>query len=166
MNKKTLIWVIAVPLAAMVAGVLLLTAVFGPTDNGLRCARTPDHSECQVLQSRFFGAFSNSSFTIPESAIRAAKGFCPSTKVGGRGGPSCIVSLTLDSGEDYPVLSYVFRSQADASARELNDYFENRSEASIEIKENALTPVLVSGGPILFVAVFLGLRKWRRSFIS
>jgi hypothetical protein len=160
-NKPVLL-IIPISLVAMVACAFLLTAVFGPSDNGLRCSRSSGIAGCQVFQTRFFGLFGNSSFTIPESSIRGAKGICATSKVGGRGGPSCNVYLTLDSGQDYPVLSYPFESPAEASAKKLNAYFADKSAPSIAIGEDRTTPWLVSGGvPLLFVTVILGLRWWR-----
>jgi hypothetical protein len=162
MTKKAVIWIIAIPLLAVVAAAFLLTAIFGPTDDGLRCARTPHKAECEIRQTRFFGLSGNSSFAIPESSIRSAQAFCSTTKVGGRGAPSCNVYLSLDSGQDYPVLSYQIRSQAEASAKRLNDYLGEKSSQSIEIKEDVLTPLLLSGVvPILFVAIVWGVRKSR-----
>jgi hypothetical protein len=162
MNKKAAIWIVAIPLAAMVAAAFLLAAVFGPTDNGLRCMRTPHKAECEIRQTHFFGLAGNSSFTILESSIRSAQAFCSTTKVGGRGAPSCNVYLSLHSGQDYPVLSYQIRSQAEASAKRLNDYLGDKSSQSFEIKEDVLTPLLLSCVvPILFVAIVWGVGKWR-----
>jgi hypothetical protein len=135
-NTKRIL-VIAIPLIAMVASALLLTGVFGPTDDGLRCARTLDKAECQVLRTRFFGLFGNSAFTIPESTVLGAKAFCTHYLLsGGHSAPSCNVYLTLDSGQRYLVSSYRFQAQADASANRLNDYISDKSARSIEIKED------------------------------
>ena len=125
-SNKALLPVFAIALLAAAASAYLLTAVFGPTDAGLRCVRAPDGAECQVLQTRFFGLFGNSSFAIPESTIRGAKAVCAQSRVGGRAGPSCTVNLILDAGPharypEYPVLSYSLLGQAEASAKKLND---------------------------------------------
>ena len=160
MNTKTGLIVIGIPLVAMIASAFLLTAVFGPSDNGLRCSRTSERAECEVLQTRFFGLIGNSSFAIAESEIRDVKAFCP--KVGGRGGASCNVYLVLNSGQEYPVLSYALSVQAAASAKKLDDYFQDRSARCIEMREDLMTPVLLSGGvPVLFVALIFVLRKLR-----
>jgi len=164
MNNKAILWIVTVAAVAMVAAAFLLTAVFGPSDNGLRCARTPGLASCQVRQTRLLGISGNSSFLIPEANIREAKAACATTKVGGRAAPSCNVYLSMVSGQEYPVLSYQLQSQAAVAAKKLNDYFEDRSARSVEIKEDLVTPVLLSGAaPVLFAAVLFGLRKWRLS---
>ncbi len=110
------------------------------------------------------GVSGNSGFVIPEANIRDAKAACATTKVGGRGGPSCNVYLRLASGQDYPVLSYPIQSQALASAKKLNDYFGDKSSTSIEIKEDLVTPIMLSGAaPVLFIVAVLLLRRWSRS---
>ncbi|MGH9513910.1 MAG: hypothetical protein ACRD2U_17420 [Terriglobales bacterium] len=159
MIKKQFIWVVGISLMAMLMSAALLGAVFGPTDDGLRCTRTQNDAECEIRQTRFFGLLANSSFAIPESEIRGAKSFCPAAKVGGRGGASCNVYLVLNSGKNYPVLSYAIYSQADSSARRLNDYFQNRTAQSVEIGEDLLTPILLFGiAPLLFVLLVVALR--------
>ena len=161
MNNKAILWIVASSALAMVAVAFLLTAVFGPTDNGLRCTRTPALASCQVRQTRFPGTSGNNGFVIPEANIRDAEAACATTKVGGRGGPSCNVYLRLTSGQDYPVLSYPIQSQAAASAKKLNGYFEDKSASALEIKEDLVTPMLLSGvAPVLFAFAVFGLRKW------
>jgi hypothetical protein len=153
-NKKAAFWVIAVPLIAMLASAFLLIAVFGPSDNGLSCTRDSVKSECEIRQTRFFGLIGNSSFSVPESNIHGAEAVCASAKVGGRASPSCNVYLNLDSGKEYPVLSYPLSSQANSAAGELNAYFRNDSARRIEIKENVFAPVLMFGGaPLLLIAL-------------
>jgi hypothetical protein len=163
MNKKAAFWVIAVPLIAMIGAPCLLTAVFGPTDNGLVCTRDSVRSECEIRQTRFFGLIGNSSVSVPESSIRGAKAKCGSRPVGGHASPSCSVYLTIEGAQEYPVLSYVVNTQADSAAEKLNVYFRDASARSIEIDEDAGTPVLVFGvGPIVLVTlVFVFIRNWK-----
>lgn len=59
----------------------------------------------------------------------------------------------------YPVLSYEFERQANASTEKLNAYFSDKSMPSIEINEDVLTPFLVIGvAPVFLVGGILGLR--------
>jgi hypothetical protein len=160
MNRKTIALLIGIPLVAMVGSAFLLSAIFGPTDNGLRCSRMAERAACDVLQARFFGLAGNSRFGISESTIRGAKALCATGKVGGRGSASCNVYLELESGQNYPVMSYALHQQADASAKRLNEYFEDKSASSIEIKEDLMTPILLSGvAPVAVVVLVLGLRR-------
>jgi hypothetical protein len=162
-NRFLLIFLLAL-IPTLVAVAFLLTAIFGPSDNGLRCERLQDHSECQIRQTRFFGLYGNSAFAIQQSTIRGATSVCSTAHMGGRAGPSCIVYLILDSGpyRKYPVLSYALAGQADASAKKLNDYFNDKSAASVEVKEDILTPVLIFGlPPVMSVVLLVGLHWWR-----
>jgi hypothetical protein len=164
--NKALSSVLGIALLAAGASAYLLTALFGPTEDGLRCKRSPDGAACQMLQTRFFGLIGNSSFTIPESAIRGAKAVCAQSRVGGRAGPSCTVNLILDSGPypARPVLSYSFVGQAEASAKKLNDYFGDKSVPAIEIRDEIRTPVLVYGvASLLLVSIIMGGLRWWRS---
>ena len=165
MNKnKLFLWILAGALLPMAAAtVFLLTTLGGPTENGLRCARSSVVAECEVQRTRFLGLFGNSAFTVPESSLRGAKYLCGSTKVGGRGSPSCNVYLTRasDPDQDIVVLSYALSDPADAAVKQLNHYFQNQSARWIEIKPDLLTPVgLFALAPILFVAVIMGMRWW------
>jgi hypothetical protein len=162
-NKKIAIWVISLPLLAMIGSAFLLTAIFGPSDNGLSCTRNGAESACEIRQTRFFGLIGNSSFSIPESRIRGAKSVCSSGKIGGHSSPSCSVYLTLEDGEQYPVLSYSLISQADSAAAKLNLYLRDGSARSIEINEDVRTPVLMFGiAPVaLVMLLFACLRSWR-----
>ena len=167
-SNKALLAVLAIALLAGVASAYLLTAVFGPTDDGVRCARSPEGAQCQVLQTRFFGLIGNSSFALPESTIRGARAVCAPSRGVGRAAPSCTVNLVLDAGPqpvypEYPVLSYSVLGQAEASATKLNDYFADKSAPSIEIRDEILTPLLLYGAaPILLLGIVVGgLRWWR-----
>ncbi len=164
MKHRAIVWIIAMPAVAMVASAFLLTAVLGPTDNGLRCTRSSGLAACEVRQTRLLGFSGNSSFAIPESSIRGAKAACPTARVGGRGTPSCNVYVSLDTGQDYPVLSYSLLSQAITAATKLNDYLGDKSARSLVIKEDLLTPVLLSAAaPVLFVVAVFFLRRWLRT---
>jgi hypothetical protein len=160
-NKKFLI-IMAVAAFPFVVGLtLLLTAIFGPSDNGLLCKRSGGQAECEVRQTRFYGVLGNASFAIPEYRIRGAKGICGTSTVG-HAGPSCNVYLILDSGEEYPVASYAFSGQADEAAKKLNGYFTDRSASQVELKEDLKTPALLYGvAPLVFVAAILSLRWWK-----
>ena len=161
-DKKLFLVVALAVVSAALAG-FVLTAVFGPSDNGLLCARSSGQAECQILQSRFFGLFGNTAFAIPETSIRGAKTVCSHQGVG-RASFSCTVDLILKSGRyrDYPVLSYGFRGQADAATSKLNEFFGNPSAQSIDLSEDVLTPFLTFGiAPILLIALVMGLR-WLR----
>lgn len=160
---------IGLPVMVALAGAYLLTGIFGPSDWGVRCVRSPV-SECQVLQTRFFGIFGNSHFAIPESTIHGARTVHPLPgHVGGRSSVSFTVALILDPEMQYPiypVLSYRFQSQADAATERLNAYFNDRGITSIEIMEDLLDPALLAAvAPLLIVGVVvgivLGLRRWR-----
>jgi hypothetical protein len=159
-KKFVVIMAVALPVV-MTGTALALTAIFGPSDNGLVCTRSESQAGCEVRQSRFFGLAGNSSFVIPESAIRGAKSVCGTMKVGGHASPNCNVYLILDSGREYPVASYVLAGQAEASARKLNDYFADRSARRVELKEDLRTPVIrFVLVPALFVGALLTLRRW------
>ncbi len=147
----------------MAASAFLLTGIFGPSDDGLRCTRAGGTAQCEIFQTRFFGWFGNRSLVIPESSILDAEAVCSKTRVGGRGGPSCNVSLGLRSGEKYLVLSYELKSQADTSAARLNTYLSNTAKPSIELREDLVTPWLLSGGvPVVFIGLILSLSWWRK----
>lgn len=148
--------------------IYLLTGIFGPSDFGLRCNRIGERAQCEVLQTRFLGVFGNSIFTIPESEIAGAVTICAGNGVGGRRDSSCAVNLTLKSGQyrNYPVLSYPLREEAEASARNLNDYFTNPSAPPIEIHDEiAQTLVLLLGLPVFGIGCVLILR-WRSRRIT
>jgi hypothetical protein len=153
-NKKAAFWVIVMPVVAMIGSAFLLTAIFGPSDDGLNCMRGSAGSECAIRQTRFFGLIGNSSFSVPESSIHGAEAVCASAKVGGHASPSCAVYLMLDGEKEYPVLSYPLSSQANSAAGKLNAYFRNDSARRIEIKENVFTSVLMFGvAPLLLIAL-------------
>jgi len=160
-NKRFLI-MIAVAVVPFVVGLtFLLTAIFGPSDNGVLCKRSEGSAECEVRQTRFYGLVGNTSFSIPESAIRGAKGGC-GTSTFGHAAPSCDVYLILDSGEEYLVAGYTFGGQANAAAHKLNHYFADKSARQLELKEDLLTPVLLYGvAPTVFVTAIMGLRWWK-----
>jgi hypothetical protein len=164
MSRRTLVVLIAVPIAAMLCSALLLTAVFGPTDNGVRCSRTAEGNTCEVRQTRFFGLAGNTSFFIPESSIRSAQSLCSSSKMGGHAGTSCNVYLSLESGQNYLVIGYGLRSRAEASANQLNRYFRDKAIRSVEIHEDLLTPVLLEAAvPLLGIGLIaFAARKWRK----
>lgn len=160
-NEKFLI-IVAVAAVPFIVGLsFLLTAIFGPSDNGLFCKRSNGCAQCEIRQTRFYGLAGNTSFSIPESSIRGAKGIC-GTAPFGHAGPSCGVYLILDSGELYLVAGYTIRTEADAAAKKLNAYFADNSAQQVELKMDALTPVLLYGvAPIVFVAAIVGLRWWK-----
>ncbi len=157
--------ILALAVAGSMAGVLLLTAVLGPSDWGVRCERAPV-AQCRIEQTRFFGLFGNSYFFIPESEIRGAETIRPLPgHVGGRGGGSFVVALELASNSQnslYPVLSRQFQSEADAATDRLNAYFRDKSTPSIEIADDLSTPLLIyGGGPLGLVGALLVLRWWK-----
>lgn len=164
-NRQFLLFVAVAVIPISVGSAFLLTGVFEPSDNGLRCARSFGESVCEVRQTRFFGLAGNTSFTLPESSISGAESICAAGQVG-RASPDCLVYLNLTAGPypRYPVLSYSWFEPARAAAVRLNDYFRDKSVPSIEIKEDVLTPVLLFGvAPVLLVSLILGLRWWLRA---
>ena len=163
-NRKVFLIFTSALIPALAASAFLLTAVSGPTDDGLRCTRSGDSAVCQVRQTRFYGLFGNSAFTIQESAILGAKSVCSSGQVGGSRSPNCNVYLILNSGlhRSYPVLSYALADQANAAASKLNAYFADKATSSIDLKEDLLTPIALFGlVPVLVLAFVMGLRWWR-----
>ena len=117
-----------------------------------------------MRQTRFYGLFGNSAFTIQESAILGAKSVCSSGQVGGSRSPNCNVYLILNSGlhRSYPVLSYALADQANAAASKLNAYFADKATSSIDLKGPFLTPIALFGlVPVLVLAFVMGLRWWR-----
>jgi len=160
-NRKAVTLVAAVSLLAMLSCAFLLTAVFGPVNDGFRCARFAGRAQCEVRQTRFFGLYRNSTFTIPESSIRGAKAACGQQHAGGRPSPNCLVYLALDSGREYPVSSYVFGGRAYAAARKLNDYFDDKSAGSIALTDDVWTPALIAIGTVAFMSAIAALRWWR-----
>jgi hypothetical protein len=155
------------PLVAVIFFATLLLApvsLSGPREFGIRCARAADSAartvaQCEVLQTRFF--VPNSSVRIPEDNIVGARTNCGPD---GRGG--CKVDLELNccgSSRSYPVLSYGHLDQAEASARRLNDYFNDPSRTSIALEHDTrLTLLLFGCGPLAITGLVLGLRLWPR----
>ena len=164
-DRKSTIWVIAIVLAAMLISMFLLPTIFGPTDDGIRCSRLTSAPDCQILQTSFFGR--NSSFPIKESSISGAEGICYHSRTAGHSSPLCVVNLILDPSEPYrryPVLSYMFQSQADASAQKLNAYLKDKTARSIELRESNATPLLLYRvAPFLAAIVVLLGGRWIRS---
>lgn len=144
---------------------LLLTSVFGPSDLGLRCAHSGGSGQCEVLQSRFFGLFGNSSFSIDEADVMGAETVAPRASVGGHGSASCTVALRLKAGpyRDYPVLSYPVCGRADAATRRLNRYFADPSTSSIEIRGDIGVMWALAATPMLLISGILLARRWVRS---
>ena len=164
-NERTFLVFLAGLLPIMAAVALVLTFLGGPSEDGLRCTRSTSEAQCQVRRTRFLGLFGNSTFTVPEADIRGAKSVCASAHVGGRGSANCVVDLITNYGAngDILVLSYTATGQADAAAKQLNDYLGNSIATSVEIKEDVLTPVLIIGlAPIVLVVFIVALRLWRR----
>jgi len=159
-QKFALISCCALP-PLLAGAVLLLTWLGGPSEDGVRCNRSPTEAQCTVRRTRFLGLIGNTSFSVPESAIRGAKSACGTSHVGGRGGPSCYVYLIVDSGQfpDVLVSSYVFAGEANTAAGQLNKYLNDKSAKLIEIDESTLVPALLFGAvPILLVLlVYLAL---------
>jgi hypothetical protein len=146
----------------VVIATLLLTWIFGPSDLGLRCARSGGTGQCEVLQSRFFGLFGNSSFDIDEADIVGAETVRPQPAVGGHAGTACAVALRLKAASyaAYPVLSYPACRQADAAARRLNMYFADHSSSSIEIRDDIGVMWALAAAPMLLIAGVL-IARWR-----
>lgn len=109
----------------------------GPTDHGVHCDRLHPPARCRILRSYLFGIAANSSFEIPESQIRGASARCTASHfaIGRKTAPACSVFLKLETGSDYPVLSYdySFSSQGEVWAQQLNAYFSNGSAKEIEL---------------------------------
>src|SRR5665213_3378891 len=160
-QKFALISCCALP-PLLAGAVLLLTWLGGPSDDGVRCVRSPTEAQCTVRRTRFLGLFGNTSYSIPESAIRGVKSTCGASHVGGRSGPSCNVYLIVDYGQfpDILIASYVFAGEANTAAGQLNHYLNDKSAKLIEIDESTLEPVLFFGAvPILLVVlVYVALR--------
>lgn len=154
----------AVPFAAM--STLLLTSIFGPSDLGVRCTRAAGtRGQCHILQTRFLGLALNSSFPVPETDISGARTVCARNGVGAHASAGCTVELQLNSGRyrSYPVLSYPFFDQAEASTRKLNAYFIDPTRPSIELKDRlAGTVFIAAGAPVLIIGLVLALRLWLR----
>ncbi len=122
----------------LIIATLHLTTMFGPSDLGVRCARSGGTGQCEVLQSRCFGLFGNSSFKIDQTDIAGAETVAPRPAVGGHGSASCAVALRLKTGpyHEYPVLSYAVCGRADAATRRLNGYFADPGSSSIAIRDD------------------------------
>ena len=121
---------------AALACAWVLTGWVGPTDIGVSCARAGT-AECRVLQTRLLGLVGNSSFALPESQIRGARTIAPIAHGGGHGRGAYRVALVLDPAArypEYPVVSYDFKSDADAATAKLNAYFNDRTTPSVELR--------------------------------
>lgn len=140
-----------------------LGALFGPTDNGMRCTRSATEGSCLLSRTTFLGLAGNSAFSIPESSIRGAVVECAKRGVGAPAGPSCAVHLVLESGERQIVSSYALRSEARSAAGRINEYLRDRTVPELVISENTLTPLLLFAVlPVVIVlATLVGGRWWR-----
>ena len=164
-RTRMLVVIAALAVSGSVAGVIALTGALGPTEWGLRCARAPT-AACVIEQTRFFGVFGNSAFSIPEERIRGAKTVAPRAgHVGGRGGAAYSVALVLEPTAPYrvyPVLSYAREAEAEAATARLEAYLRDRSQAAIVIEDSPFTDFLpMLGGFALFAGALWCLR-WLR----
>lgn len=142
--------------------VFLLTSVFGSPVIGVRCMRSGDSSQCEILESRFLGLIGNSSFAIPESEIGGAKTLSPLPHPG-RGSGQYSVRLILKTGAypSYPVLYTQTLERADAAARKLNAYFADPEAKAIELQEDfsGITSILLAFGVLAIAVVGAILRR-------
>lgn len=162
---KSLALVVSASVVAMAASAWSLGAMFGPTDNGMRCERSAAGSECRLLRTKFIGLLGNSSFSVPESAIRDATVGCATGGVGGHHGSGCAVYLILGPGSRQVVSSYALRPQAEVAARQIRAYLGDRSRQTLVIGDSVVTPVLLYGilpVAVVLVAVGVGMRRHRR----
>lgn len=162
-QQRQLFLVFAIAIASAVLAGIVLTAVFGPTDNGLHCSRSVAGAQCEILQTRFLGLSGNSVSTIPESEILGVRTDCGYKGIG-RASSSCNVNLILASAPNssYPVLSFALRSQAESATRKLRGYLADKSAKWIKLDEGILTPVLIYGLlPILLLVLILGAGRTR-----
>ena len=163
--RKLAIFVIGLPLVIALGSAFLLTAIFGPSDLGVQCVRSPE-PECRILQTHFFGLLGNRSFSVPETAILGVKTVRSRSAAGRQSAPVFTVNLVLTPGSsypDYPVLSYALESQAESATNKLSAYFKDKSAPSILIKDDVLTPVVLEGlAPVaLLGGVVFAVWLWR-----
>lgn len=154
---------VAVALGAMLIALVLIALLNGPTEDGLRCARSGGApGECQILSSRFFGLFGNSATAIPEADLGGARVSCGTSQVG-RASASCNVYVADARGGYLAlVLSYPLKPEADAAAARINSYLADKTRPDLEIRESVRSVLLLRlVAPALVVAIVLGLRGWR-----
>jgi len=71
-NAKFLLIILGALALAVMTG-FLLTGISGPTDNGVRCERSPV-ARCTIGRTRFLGLLGNSGFSIPETVAARNSG--------------------------------------------------------------------------------------------
>ena len=162
-SGKSIAVVMSVVVVGVVAGAWALSALLGPTDNGMRCERTATEGGCAVLRTTFFGLYGNSSFKLPESSIHGATYDCPTTGMGARRSSACAVYLTVASGGRQLVSSYALPNQAESAAKRINDYLGDRSIRNLNVNDSVATPVLLYAFlPVVFVLTIIGVGILRR----
>jgi hypothetical protein len=155
-NAKFLLIILGAFSVAAIAGVLL-TGLSGPSDDGVRCERSPI-AQCTIGRTRFLG-LGKSSFSVPQQAIRGARSVCA---IGGRRSGCNVYLLTDGADGSILVSSYALAPPADSAAARLNEYFANPANPSVEIRDDVSTPALIFGvAPLLFVGLVIALRRWR-----
>lgn len=162
-SGKAIATVVAVAIGAMLMALVVLSLLNGPTEDGLRCARSGGApGECQILRSRFFGLFGNSATAIPEADLGGAQVSCGNSQVG-RASASCNVYVAdAPGGYRILVLSYPLKPEADAAAGRINGYLADQTRPDLEIRESVRSVLLLRlVAPALVVAIVLGFRRWR-----
>ena len=166
-RNKALGWMIAIVVIGMAGSAWGLSALLGPTDNGMRCERTPTGSSCRVFRTTFLGLLGNSSFDVPESSISRAVAECARRGVGGHHGAACAAYLQVEPTGRQLVSSYALEPQAAAAVTRINDYLADHSVRSLEINDSMLTPMLLYGVlPVLLGLVVFGAATWLRRMRS
>lgn len=154
--------VLGIGVTGALLALVLLIALNGPTEDGVRCARGgPAPAACEILRSRFLGFFGNSAFPVPESDVRGARVVCGTARVG-RASSSCNVYLEVRGRGGYLVLSFRRQSQAEGGAATINAYLSNPAANLLEIRESVTGVLLLRLGlPALIIGLVLGFRAWR-----